>query len=61
MSKSKQTSITEVLDTLINQTMPKLMQVILDEKDVPTEVKAARVGLANTALHHLRLLRAAYD
>lgn len=51
----------DVLNTLITETMPKLMEIIIAEKDVPMDVKAARVGLANTALHHLKLLKAAYE
>ena len=61
MSREKKGNIKDVLDTLVTETMPKLMQVIITEKDVDTSVKAARVGLANTALHHLKLLKAAYE
>jgi len=61
LSKKKESNVKEVLNTLVNETMPKLMEVIIAEKDVAMDTKAARVGLANTALHHLKLLKAAYS
>jgi len=61
LSKEKGKSVKELLDNMINTEIPAVMLEIMAAKDVPAEVKAARVGLASTGLHHLKLLRAAFE
>jgi len=61
LSKEKPKSVKELLDNMINVEIPAVMQEIMVAKDVAADVKAARVGLASTGLHHLRLLRAAFE
>jgi len=46
---------------MIKADIPDLMEQIMAEPKVEADVKAARVGLASTALHHLRLLAAAFE
>jgi len=46
---------------MIDKDVPALMEQIMLDAKAEASVKAARVGLANTALHHLRLLKAAYE
>jgi len=61
LSKEKAANLKELLSAVIDKTMPMIMQEIMAAKDVSPDVKAARVGLASTALHHLKLLRAAIE
>lgn len=61
MSKEKKRSAKDILEQMIKADIPDLMEQIMAEPKVEADVKAARVGLASTALHHLRLLAAAFE
>ena len=59
MSKEKNKDIKALLDNMIDKEVPALMDAIMKITDISADLKASRVGLASTALHHLRLLKAA--
>jgi hypothetical protein len=59
MSKKDTTQIKTLLDRMIDKDLQAVMQGIMDMADVSADIKASRVGLASTAMHHLKLLRAA--
>lgn len=59
MSEKKGNKIKALLDSMIDKEVPALLKEIIESPDIPADVKAARVGLASTALHHLKLLRSA--
>jgi len=61
LSKSPNRSAKELLAQLVDKDVPDLMRAITDDPKLNVEVKAARIGLANTALHHLRLLKMAME
>lgn len=48
-----------MLDNMIDKEVPAVMDAIMRSTDIPADIKSSRVGLASTALHHLRLLKAA--
>jgi hypothetical protein len=61
LSEKKKRDAKAILDQLINVDIPDLMTMTMAEAKVDASVKAARVGLLSTALHHLKLLRAAFE
>jgi len=61
VSEKKATKTKALLDTIIDKHMEELMNAILADPKIPATVKASRVGLASTALHHLKLLRGALE
>jgi len=61
LTEKKKRDVKAILEQMITVDVPDIMQLIIADTKVDAVVKAARVGLASTALHHLRLLRAAYE
>ena len=61
MSEKKKRDAKALIEQMVSTDIPELMQIIMAEAKTDPSVKAARVGLASTALHHLKLLRAAYE
>jgi hypothetical protein len=61
VSKEKAKTAKALLDNMIDKEVPALLDAIMATPDIPADMKAARVGLASTALHHLKLLRGAIE
>lgn len=61
MTEKKATNTKALLDNMIDKQVPALLEAIMADPKTAADVKAARVGLASTALHHLKLLRGALE
>jgi len=59
LSKKDQNKIKSLLDALIDKDIPELLKLTMEDTTTPADVKASRIGLVSTALHHLKLMRMA--
>lgn len=58
---SEEKTVQETLAELIDKTIPGVMETIMADETLHTQRKASMIGLANSALHQLRLLRGALE
>jgi len=61
LSEKKKRDAKAIIEQLVNIDIPELMTMVMADAKTDPSVKAARVGLLSTSLHHLKLLRAAFE
>lgn len=57
---AKKKTIFTVLDEMANKDIPDLMEQIMNDTETPADERATRIGLLQTAQHHMKLLLVRY-